>query len=44
MVQGQEDVGGGAARERGDVLDKLKFEVRLPDFIERGRMGPAEQL
>ena len=32
MLQVQEDVGGGAAREVGEVLDGLHFGVRFPNF------------
>ena len=44
MVQVQEDMGNGAAREGGEVLDGLHLGVRPPYFPERGCPRPAAQL
>ena len=44
MVQGQVDVGNGAARGGGEVPYRLHFGVRLMDFLEGGRPGPKAQV
>ena len=36
MVKGKEDVGDGAARERGEVPDGIHSRVRSLDFLRGG--------
>ena len=44
IVKGKEDVGDGAARERGEVLDGIYSRVRSQDFLGGGHLGPGAQL
>ena len=44
MVKGKGDVGDGAARERGEVLDSIHSGVRSTDFLGGVHPGPGAQL